>query len=121
MAPAVGLSGGERPAVGEQLDRVEVVEVERERGDQQRGQRDQQQRQGDPAEAGCNRWRRRSLAASVSSAGIACSAPVATRNMYGKPSHRFVSRTAATLAVLGSPNQSMSQPGEIVDQAEVAG
>src|SRR5690606_40372069 len=38
---------GEGPALGEQLDRVEVVEVEGEEGDQQRRHRDQQQRQHD--------------------------------------------------------------------------
>src|SRR5699024_2418072 len=38
---------GEGPALGEQLDRVEVVEVEGEGGHEQRGDRDQQQRQHD--------------------------------------------------------------------------
>ena len=72
---------GERPTLGEQEDRAEVVEVEREGRDQQRGDGDQQQREGDLAEVRRSRSRRRCDAASFRSDGIACSAPVQTRNM----------------------------------------
>ena len=49
-----------------------------------------------------------SEAASLRSAGIACRAPVQTRNMYGNPSQRLASRTA-TFAQNGLPSQLMSR------------
>ena len=49
------------------------------------------------------------LAASLRSAGTDCRAPVQTRNMYGKPIHRFVS-TTANFAVVALPNQLTSNP-----------
>src|SRR6187399_1256967 len=49
------------------------------------------------------------VAASCSSSGIDCSAPVHTRNMYGKPSHRFTSSTE-NLASTGSVSQGMDAP-----------
>src|SRR5688572_27641814 len=49
------------------------------------------------------------VAASVSSSGMDCSAPVQMRNMYGNPSHRFTSSTL-TFASHGSVSHGMSAP-----------
>ena len=49
------------------------------------------------------------MAASVSSAGMACRAPVLTRNMYGNPSHRLTPRTAS-FARFPSDSHAMSAP-----------
>ena len=49
------------------------------------------------------------VAASVSSSGIDCSAPVQIRNMYGKPSHRFTINTLA-FASHGSVSQGIAAP-----------
>src|ERR1044071_9271359 len=46
---------------------------------------------------------------SISSFGIACSAPVQIRNMYGKPSHRLTS-TTDSLASQGSVSHGIEAP-----------
>src|SRR5690606_19332087 len=46
---------------------------------------------------------------SISSAGIACNAPVQIRNMYGKPSQRFTS-TTDSLASHGSVSHGIDAP-----------
>ena len=57
-------------------------------------------------------------AASVSSSGTACSAPVQTRNQYGNPS-QTLTRMHDTFAQVGSKSHGMSRSERLVDDAEL--